>query len=79
MAKKKLKKKHKKIETGFEKLAQVTTNSLSKVYTDFKIKEKKQLKLKEEQVKKEQEKLFSEQAPPKKIKKEKPDAVPLPD
>jgi len=32
-----------------------------------------------EKVKKEQEKLVSEQAPPKKIKKEKPDAVPLPD
>ncbi len=32
-----------------------------------------------EKVKKEQEKLLSEQAPPKKIKKEKPDAVPLPD
>ena len=32
-----------------------------------------------EEVKKKQEKLVSEQAPPKKIKKEKPDAVPLPD
>ena len=32
-----------------------------------------------EKVKKKQEKLVSEQAPPKKIKKEKPDAVPLPD
>ena len=32
-----------------------------------------------EKVKKEQEKLVSEQAPPKKVKKEKPDAVPLPD
>jgi len=32
-----------------------------------------------EKVKKEEEKLVSEQAPPKKIKKEKPDAVPLPD
>ena len=32
-----------------------------------------------EKVKKEQEKLVSEQAPPKKIKKEKPDSVPLPD
>ena len=32
-----------------------------------------------EKVKKEQEKLVSEQAPPKKIKKIKPDAVPLPD
>ena len=32
-----------------------------------------------EKVKKEQDKLVSEQAPPKKIKKEKPDAVPLPD
>ena len=32
-----------------------------------------------EKVKKKQEKLLSEQAPPKKIKKEKPDAVPLPD
>ena len=32
-----------------------------------------------EKVKKEQEKLVSEQAPPKKIKKEKPDAIPLPD
>jgi len=31
-----------------------------------------------EKVKKKQEKLVSEQAPPKKIKKEKPDAVPLP-
>ncbi len=31
-----------------------------------------------EKVKKEQEKLVSEQAPPKKVKKEKPDAVPLP-
>ena len=29
--------------------------------------------------KKEQERIVSEQAPPKKIKKEKPDAVPLPD
>ena len=29
--------------------------------------------------KKEKEKLVSEQAPPKKVKKEKPDAVPLPD
>ena len=32
-----------------------------------------------EKVKKKQEKLVSEQAPPKKVKKEKPDAVPLPD
>jgi hypothetical protein len=32
-----------------------------------------------EKIKKEQEKLLSEQAPPKKIKKEKPDAIPLPD
>ena len=32
-----------------------------------------------EKVKKEQEKLVSEQAPPKKIKKEKPDSIPLPD
>ena len=32
-----------------------------------------------EKVKKEKEKLVSEQAPPKKIKKEKPDAIPLPD
>ena len=32
-----------------------------------------------EEVKKKQEKLVSEQAPPKKVKKEKPDAVPLPD
>ena len=32
-----------------------------------------------EKVKKEEEKLVSEQAPPKKVKKEKPDAVPLPD
>ncbi len=32
-----------------------------------------------EKVKKEQEKLVSDQAPPKKVKKEKPDAVPLPD
>jgi len=31
-----------------------------------------------EKIKKEQDKLVSEQAPPKKIKKEKPDAVPLP-
>ena len=32
-----------------------------------------------EKVKKKQEKLVSEQAPPKKVKKEKPDSVPLPD
>ena len=32
-----------------------------------------------EKVKKEQEKLVSEQAPPKKIKKEKPDSIPLPE
>ena len=32
-----------------------------------------------EKIKKEEEKLVSEQAPPKKVKKEKPDAVPLPD
>ena len=32
-----------------------------------------------EKVKKEEEKLVSEQAPPKKVKKEKPDAIPLPD
>ena len=32
-----------------------------------------------EKVKKRKEKLVSEQAPPKKIKKEKPDAIPLPD
>ena len=32
-----------------------------------------------EKVKKEKEKLVSEQAPPKKVKKEKPDAIPLPD
>ena len=32
-----------------------------------------------EKVKKEQEKLVSEQAPPKKVKKEKPDSIPLPD
>ncbi len=31
-----------------------------------------------EKVKKEQEKIVSEQAPPKKVKKEKPDAIPLP-
>ena len=31
-----------------------------------------------EKVKKEEEKLVSEQAPPKKVKKEKPDAIPLP-
>ena len=37
MKRKKIKKKIKKKETGFEKLAQVTTSSLSKVYTDFKI------------------------------------------
>jgi len=32
-----------------------------------------------EKVKKEEEKLVSEQAPPKKIKKEKPDSIPMPD
>ena len=32
-----------------------------------------------EEVKKKEEKVTSEQAPPKKVKKEKPDAVPLPD
>ena len=32
-----------------------------------------------EEVKKKQEKITSEQAPPKKVKKEKPDSVPLPD
>jgi len=32
-----------------------------------------------EKIKKEEEKLVSEQAPPKKIKKEKPDSIPLPD
>ena len=32
-----------------------------------------------EKVKKEKEKLVSEQAPPKKVKKEKPDVIPLPD
>ena len=32
-----------------------------------------------EKVKKEKEKLVSDQAPPKKVKKEKPDAIPLPD
>ena len=32
-----------------------------------------------DKIKKEKEKLTSEQAPPKKVKKEKPDAVPLPD
>ena len=32
-----------------------------------------------EKVKKQKEKLVSEQAPPKKVKKEKPDAIPLPD
>ena len=32
-----------------------------------------------EKVKKKEEKLVSEQAPPKKVKKEKPDAIPLPD
>ena len=32
-----------------------------------------------EEIKKKQEKLVSEQAPPKKVKKEKPDAIPLPD
>ena len=32
-----------------------------------------------EKVKKKQEKLVSEQAPPKKVKKEKPDAIPLPE
>ena len=36
-------------------------------------------KIIEEVKKKEEEKLTSEQAPPKKVKKEKPDAVPLPD
>ena len=32
-----------------------------------------------EKIKKEEEKLVSEQAPPKKVKKEKPDSIPLPD
>ncbi len=32
-----------------------------------------------EKVKKEKEKLVSDQAPPKKVKKEKPDSIPLPD
>ena len=32
-----------------------------------------------EKIKEKEEKLVSEQAPPKKVKKEKPDAVPLPD
>ena len=32
-----------------------------------------------EKVKKEKEKLVSDQAPPKKVKKEKPEAIPLPD
>ena len=32
-----------------------------------------------EEVKKKEEKVTSEQAPPKKVKKEKPDSVPLPD
>ena len=32
-----------------------------------------------EEVKKKEEKITSEQAPPKKVKKEKPDAVPLPE
>ena len=36
-------------------------------------------KILEEVKKKEKEKITSEQAPPKKVKKEKPDAVPLPD
>ena len=36
-------------------------------------------KIIEEVKKKEKEKITSEQAPPKKVKKEKPDAVPLPD
>ena len=36
-------------------------------------------KIIEEVKKKEKEKVTSEQAPPKKVKKEKPDAVPLPD
>ena len=36
-------------------------------------------KIIEEIKKKEKEKLVSEQAPPKKVKKEKPDAIPLPD
>ena len=36
-------------------------------------------KIIEEVKKKEEEKLTSEQAPPKKVKKEKPDVVPLPD
>ena len=31
-----------------------------------------------DKIKKEEEKLVSEQAPPKKVKKEKPDAIPLP-
>ena len=44
MKRKKTKKKIKIKKSGFEKLAQVTTNSLSKVYTDFKIKEKKELR-----------------------------------
>ena len=32
-----------------------------------------------EKIKKEEKKLVSEQAPPKKVKKEKPDAIPMPD
>ena len=36
-------------------------------------------KIIEEIKKKEEEKITSEQAPPKKVKKEKPDSVPLPD
>mgnify|MGYP001457358181 CR=1 FL=1 len=36
-------------------------------------------KIIEEIKKKEKEKITSEQAPPKKVKKEKPDAIPLPD
>ena len=50
MKKKKRKNKTKKLEISFHKIANFTSKSLSKAYEDFKIKEKKELKLREERI-----------------------------
>ena len=57
---KKTKKKSNELKAGFKKLTNFTSKSINKVYKNFKkkqkIQEKNELKLREEQVKKDQKK-----------------------
>ena len=58
--KKKKQKRHNELKVGFKKLTNFTSKSINKVYKNFKkkqkVEEKNELKLREEQVKKEQKK-----------------------